>query len=50
MPITTFNKVWIVPERAKVYENKDCAFVVESHLNVLLEKDYIFYVCQKIII
>jgi transketolase len=41
IPVDTFNKVWIVPEKAVVYENKDSAYVVESRLEVLLEEDYL---------
>lgn len=41
IPVNTFNKVWIVPEKAVVYENKDVAFVIESHLKVMLEGDYL---------
>ena len=41
VPVNTFNKVWIVPEKAVVYENGDTAFVVESRLKVMLERDYI---------
>ena len=41
VPINTFNKVWIVPQKAIVYENKDSAYVVESRLKVLLEEDYL---------
>ena len=41
LPINTFNKVWIIPEKAVVYETKDTAFVVESHLKVMLEGDYL---------
>ncbi|MBF0388460.1 MAG: hypothetical protein HQL20_11560 [Candidatus Omnitrophica bacterium] len=41
IPVDTFNKVWILPEKATVYENKDAAFVVESRLKVMLEKDYL---------
>ncbi len=40
IPVNTFNKVWIVPSKALVYENVDRAFVVESHLKVMLEEDY----------
>ncbi|MCK5214734.1 MAG: hypothetical protein KAR05_05225, partial [Candidatus Omnitrophica bacterium] len=40
LPINTFNKVWILPENAVVYENGDTAFIVESHLKVMLEQDY----------
>jgi len=41
IPFDTFNKVWIVPEKAIVYEKDDVAFVVESRLKVMLEEDYI---------
>ncbi len=41
VPVDTFNKVWIVPEKATVHENKDAAFVVESRLKVMLESDYV---------
>ena len=41
IPFNTFNKVWIVPEKAVVYEHKDTAWVVESRLKVMLEQDYL---------
>jgi hypothetical protein len=41
IPINTFNKVWIVPDKAVVYENKGTAFVIENHLKVMLEQDYL---------
>ena len=43
IPVNTFNKVWIVPEKAVVYENTkaDTAYVVESKLKVMLEQDYL---------
>jgi leucine dehydrogenase len=41
IPMETFNKVWIVPEEAVVYENGDVAFVVKSKLKVMMEEDYI---------
>lgn len=37
----TFNKVWIIPDEAKVYVNGTSAFVVENHLKVMLEEDYL---------
>ncbi len=40
IPMNTFNKVWIVPEKAVVYESGDSVFVVDSHLKVMLEEDY----------
>ncbi len=41
IPVDTFNKVWILPDKALVYEHQDRAFVVESHLKVMLEEDYV---------
>ncbi len=41
IPVNTFNKVWIVPERAVVYEHGNSAFVVKSHLKIMLEEDYL---------
>ncbi len=43
IPVNTFNKVWIVPEKAVVYENAEAgtAYIVESKLKVMLEQDYL---------
>lgn len=43
VPVNTFNKVWIVPEKAVVYENAEAgtAYVVNSKLKVMLEQDYL---------
>src|SRR3989338_2957845 len=41
MPVNTFNKVWIVPEKAIVYEHGNSAFVVKSRLRVMLDSDYL---------
>ncbi|MBF0489594.1 MAG: hypothetical protein HQL15_03115 [Candidatus Omnitrophica bacterium] len=43
IPVNTFNKVWIVPEKAVVYENSKAgtAYVVEARLKVMLEQDYL---------
>jgi len=41
IPINTFNKVWIVPDHAKVYEHGNTAFVVNARLKVMLEEDYL---------
>jgi len=38
---TAFNKVWITPDTAKVYENGNSAFITESTLKVLTEEDYL---------
>ena len=41
VPVNTFNKVWITADRAEVYEHKNTAFVVDCHLKVMLEEDYL---------
>lgn len=43
VPVETFNKVWIVPDDALVYENDKTAtaYVLESRMKVLLENDYL---------
>jgi alkylation response protein AidB-like acyl-CoA dehydrogenase/thiazole synthase ThiGH ThiG subunit/tetratricopeptide (TPR) repeat protein len=41
IPVDTFNKIWIVPDKASVYTHGQSAFVVESHLKVMVEKDYV---------
>ncbi len=41
IPMNTFNKVWIVADRAVVYEKDNTAYVVDSHLKVMMEEDYI---------
>jgi len=41
LPVNTFNKVWIVPDRAEVFEQNNMAYIADSHLKVLLEDDYL---------
>ncbi len=41
IPLNTFNKIWIVPDDALVYETGQNAFVIKSHLKVMLEEDYL---------
>jgi len=41
LPVNTFNKVWIIPDKAVVYEEGNTAFVMESHMKVMLEEDYL---------
>ena len=43
IPVNTFNKVWIVPDKADVWENNGMAFVTSSHLKVLCEEDYLSF-------
>jgi hypothetical protein len=40
IPMNTFNKVWIVPKKASIYENNGTAFIIDSELEVMLEEDY----------
>jgi hypothetical protein len=39
--VNTFNKVWIVPDQAYVYESGNTAYILKSHLKVMLEEDYL---------
>ncbi len=41
IPVNTFNKVWIVPDQATVYESGNTAYIIQSHLKVMLEEDYL---------
>jgi len=41
VPINTFNKVWIVPDDALIYEKGNMAYVIKNHLKVMLEEDYL---------
>lgn len=40
IPMNTFNKIWIVPDSAIVYQKGSNAFVIENKLKVMLEEDY----------
>ena len=41
VPVNTFNKVWIVPDEAVVYESGNTAYILKSHLKIMLEEDYL---------
>jgi len=41
IPLNTFNKIWIVPQKAVVYEHEQSAYVIDSYLKVMLEEDYV---------
>jgi hypothetical protein len=41
IPMNTFNKVWIMPESAMVYEHENTVYVIESRLKVLMDEDYL---------
>ncbi len=40
-PANAFNKVWIVPQYARVAVDGDTVYVVDGHLKVMLEEDYL---------
>ncbi|MBF0619352.1 MAG: hypothetical protein HQL19_04210, partial [Candidatus Omnitrophica bacterium] len=40
IPVDTFNKVWISADKADIYQKNDTAFLVKSHLKVMLEQDF----------
>ena len=40
VPTDLFNKVWILPETASVYEHQQTVYVVNSRLKVMLDSDY----------
>ena len=41
IPINTFNKIWIIPEKANVHINGNNVFVIDQHLKIMLEEDYL---------
>ncbi|MCA9403506.1 MAG: HEAT repeat domain-containing protein [Candidatus Omnitrophica bacterium] len=40
IPLETFNKVWILPDYARVYEDQSTVYIVQSRLKVMLDHDY----------
>ena len=41
IPVNTFNKVWILPDQAQVFEHGAAAYVTKSTLKVMLDEDYL---------
>ncbi|MBF0594672.1 MAG: hypothetical protein HQL22_06865, partial [Candidatus Omnitrophica bacterium] len=41
IPVDTFNKVWITADKAKVLERHHGGYIVDAHLKVMLEEDYV---------
>lgn len=41
VPVDVFNKVWIVPQTASVFEKGNAVYVTKAHLQVMLEADYL---------
>jgi len=41
VPVSLFNKVWILPQKASVFERGNTVYIVNAHLKVMLEDDYL---------
>ncbi len=41
IPVDTFNKIWITPEKAEVFEKGNAVYVTQARLKVMLDTDYI---------
>jgi len=41
IPVSTFNKVWIIPDYAQVLVKENTVIVTYSHLKVMMEQDYL---------
>ena len=41
IPVSTFNKVWIVPDYAEVLIKDNTVVITDSHLKVMMEQDYL---------
>jgi len=41
VPVNTFNKVWILPDQAQVFEHGPAAYVTKATLKVMLDEDYL---------
>lgn len=41
IPINTYNKIWIIPDSAEIYEDSDRALLGNARLKVMLEEDYL---------
>ncbi|MCC6758231.1 MAG: DUF952 domain-containing protein [Candidatus Omnitrophica bacterium] len=41
IPMSTFNKVWIVPQKAEVLESQGIVLIGEKRLKVMMDQDYV---------
>ncbi|MBZ0167599.1 MAG: hypothetical protein K8I00_12405, partial [Candidatus Omnitrophica bacterium] len=41
IPMNTYNKIWIVPKRATIYQRGSSALILENELQVMIEEDYV---------
>jgi hypothetical protein len=46
VPLESFNKVWIIPDTAVVYEKGTTAYLLTQRLRVMTERDYLAYKSQ----
>ncbi|MBF0478685.1 MAG: hypothetical protein HQL26_04310 [Candidatus Omnitrophica bacterium] len=40
IPLDTFNKVWILPESATIYEHNNTVYITDAKLKVMTDSDY----------
>jgi hypothetical protein len=48
IPMDAFNKVWIMPGKAVIYEKDSGAYIIENRLKVLSEQDYLSLEANKV--
>jgi len=41
VPLNTFNKIWIIPDKAVMYEKGNMVYVISCHLKVMTQEDYL---------
>ena len=41
IPVNTFNKVWIVADKVRLFSRNNTVYIISSHLKVMLEEDYL---------
>jgi len=41
VPVDSFNKIWIMPEKAEVFAQNDTVLILDSKLKVMMEEDYL---------
>jgi len=41
IPVNTFNKVWILPDEAQVYEKGKAVYITKATLKVMMDEDYL---------
>ena len=49
-PFFIYKKVWIIPQKVKIYEHAQTAFILDGQLKVMLEEDYLSMVKHNVIL